>query len=330
MAQGLRRSSPHFLSGCGCLSMAAASDPLEVDATLMKPPALEAPDDSHLPRSASSAMPDLTSESVPRLKAKVHQQLSADDLLHLSLDSLEYRALQPEDFDEMVALHTEWFPVAYDDNFYNKSVSGELLTLAAIHNHSNGNSGGSREGPAPNTSSRSGLLGASSSCESGKRHGMGYDVLGIITLSTSSEHIHSDDFAAVLGADYTSTCESTQHGKDIFDADSNCGALAYILTLGVVDGFRQRGLAKELLRRSIQHVESQLPEVQAVYLHVVTYNKAAIMLYESMNFTRLEEYNNFYNLHGRPYGSILYAHYLHSFSPDWKMRLKSFFSFLRF
>lgn len=40
------------------------------------------------------------------------------------------------------------------------------------------------------------------------------------------------------------------------------GALAYILTLGVAEHFRRRGLASELIRRSVKHVEQQMPHVQ--------------------------------------------------------------------
>lgn len=37
---------------------------------------------------------------------------------------------------------------------------------------------------------------------------------------------------------------------------------------GIAEGFRRRGLARELIRRSVEQVESDLPEVQAVFLHV--------------------------------------------------------------
>jgi hypothetical protein len=64
-----------------------------------------------------------------------------------------------------------------------------------------------------------------------------------------------------------------------------------------------------------------MPEVQAIYLHVVDYNEAAIQLYESQRFIRLERFPNFYNLHGSPYDSFLYALYIHHDRHAWKMRL---------
>ena len=43
-----------------------------------------------------------------------------------------YRPLQASDMDEMIALHQEWFPVSYDQDFYNKSVTGNLHSIVAV------------------------------------------------------------------------------------------------------------------------------------------------------------------------------------------------------
>jgi len=300
---------------------AAADEPvLELEPS----PAPPVPDpDKDLPRSTSSAMPDPSSPSVPRLKARVHGRLSPEECAQIDLNALEYRALRPEDYQEVVALHTEWFPVSYDEAFYNKSVRGEIFTLAAVHRHSNGNA-----------ASEGGSSGSNSGDPGGDVIATGLgdcDLLGIVTMSTNCEH-HADDIMSVLGSDCATTCR-TKHPKDGGSmanegADSgNGGALAYILTLGVVDGFRRRGLAKELLRRSIQHADRHMLEVQAVYLHVVTYNEAAIQLYESMRFVRLDRFNNFYNLHGAPYDSFLYARNLHQGRFPWKFRLRKLLAF---
>ena len=39
-------------------------------------------------------------------------------------------------------------------------------------------------------------------------------------------------------------------------------------------------------------------QVKAVFLHVVTYNEAAIQLYESCGFLRIKYFPHFYYLHG--------------------------------
>lgn len=297
--------------------------------------------DAHLPKSSSSAMPDLSSSNVPRLKARVHQRLSAERCARLRLSDLEYRPLRTEDYQDMVALHTEWFPVSYDENFYNKSVGGDIFTLAAVHNHatSSGNAPATGSGCFPSsvdspseppgsvhsslspraTSSSAPIVATQSSSSE-------CDMLGIVTMSVNCEH-HCDDIMSVLNGDCATLCRGGRVDEPISTNGtsnlSNRGCLAYILTLGIIDGFRRRGLARELLRQSIDYVDKNMPEVQAVYLHVVTYNEAAIQLYESMRFVRLERFTSFYHLHGHPYDSYLYARYLHHGRPPWKWRLRN-------
>ncbi|CAE7329524.1 unnamed protein product, partial [Symbiodinium sp. KB8] len=57
--------------------------------------------------------------------------------------------------------------------------------------------------------------------------------------------------------------------------------------------------------------------------HVVTYNEAAILLYESCSFLRIEYFPSFYFLHGRHYDSYLYARYLRGSRPPWRPRSQS-------
>lgn len=255
-------------------------------------------------------MPDPNSPNVPQLKARVHQRLSAADCARIPLSALRFRPLRQDDFAEMVALHTEWFPVSYDEAFYAKSVQGELFTLVATHCSQ------------PETHSIPGWGDGGSASSTGGEE----DLLGMITMSTTCEH-HCDDIMTVLGADCATICKRKPRSRYPLNGSeegNNSGSLAYILTLGVADGFRRRGLARELLRQAITHVNNHMPQVQAVYLHVVTYNEAAIQLYESMKFLRIGEFTSFYYLHGQPYDSFLYALFLHSGRPPWKWRLRNF------
>jgi len=302
--------SPAAASGSpatSCLAPVAAKDSQDFEP------------DENLPRSGSSAMPDPTSANVPKLKARVHQRLTTAEYAQITVESLTFRALRQEDISEMVALHTEWFPVSYDEGFYQKSVAGELFSMVASYRH-------------PSSSSSAPPPSDDGDCDE--------DLLGIITMSTNCEH-HGEDITSVLGADCNAICrrgdiehfhEAGDEPLTAYQDDETCsttetcstpqtGVLAYILTLGVVDGFRRKGLAKELLRRLTKHIDEHMVQIQALYLHVVTYNGAAIKLYESANFNRIAEFRNFYLLHGKHYDSYLYALYLHTGRPPWKWRL---------
>jgi RimJ/RimL family protein N-acetyltransferase len=96
---------------------------------------------------------------------------------------------------------------------------------------------------------------------------------------------------------------------------------AYILTLGVVDGYRRRGLARELLRRSIEHYEGDA-RVKLVYLHVIPYNTAAIRLYERNGFERLQELSDFYRIGDKMYDAYLYGYYINGGLPPLGYRLR--------
>jgi len=264
-------------------------------------------------------MPDLNSLQVPSLKARVHQHLSAAFCASLPLSELRFRPLQVSDLDEMVALHTEWFPLAYDEAFYDKSVKGELFTLAATYTGGPSQCGGST------SSSSCGV--AAAEVERAQDKGREEHLLGMITMSTSCDH-HREDIAHVLSGDCETICSRHRARKAPCGCDqdeSQCdqansqGCLAYILTLGVADCFRRRGLARELLRQALTHLEINMPEVQAIYLHVVDYNDAAICLYQSMGFLRINQFPQFYFLHGKHYDSFLYAHYLQNVRPPWKL-----------
>eukprot|EP00929_Paragymnodinium_shiwhaense_P098745 TRINITY_DN60237_c0_g1_i2.p1 TRINITY_DN60237_c0_g1~~TRINITY_DN60237_c0_g1_i2.p1 ORF type:complete len:210 (-),score=19.69 TRINITY_DN60237_c0_g1_i2:136-765(-) len=156
------------------------------------------------PRSASSAMPDPNSDTVPRLQAKVHQRLTPAECARIKPSDITFRALRADDYAEMIALHTEWFPVSYDDNFYQRSVSGELYTLVATYPCGAGHQAASENGDRGSSGSE--------------------DILGMVTMSTSCEH-HGGDIDAILGGDCAACCRPSQSQA----GDVETGSVAYIL-----------------------------------------------------------------------------------------------------
>lgn len=120
-------------------------------------------------------------------------------------------------------------------------------------------------------------------------------IIGLATVSANC-HYHKADISRVLSMHCDIACTAGPR-------------VAYLLTLGVIDEFRRRGLAKKLIRETILLVEKAHPEVQALTLHVVSYNQAAISLYKSLGFIEVGYYPGYYELHGTQYGSYLLAKY---------------------
>ncbi|KXZ49307.1 hypothetical protein GPECTOR_22g901 [Gonium pectorale] len=68
----------------------------------------------------------------------------------------------------------------------------------------------------------------------------------------------------------------------------------YVLTLGVVPGCRHCGVAKALLRLVGQHAARL--RCRAIFLHVISYNDAAMRLYGGAGYQAMARLPNFYHL----------------------------------
>ncbi|XP_038982324.1 LOW QUALITY PROTEIN: histone acetyltransferase MCC1-like [Phoenix dactylifera] len=94
--------------------------------------------------------------------------------------------------------------------------------------------------------------------------------------------------------------------------------LVYVLTLGVVERYRNLGIATSLVREVIKYASS-IPNCRAVYLHVIAYNQPAINFYKKMLFKLVRRLPKFYYIQGQHYDSYLFVYYVNSgqspFSP---------------
>ena len=91
--------------------------------------------------------------------------------------------------------------------------------------------------------------------------------------------------------------------------EAECARVMYVLTLGSASRYRRRGIAKELLRRCVRRAVDEA-HCGAVYLHVITYNVAAIDFYEKNDFTRLRMIADYYRIDGVSYACYVYALFL--------------------
>ncbi|CAO2832290.1 unnamed protein product [Amaranthus hypochondriacus] len=85
--------------------------------------------------------------------------------------------------------------------------------------------------------------------------------------------------------------------------------LVYILTLGVVEAYRNFGIASALIREVTRYAKT-ITTCQAAYLHVISYNTPAIYLYKKMSFTCVRRLRGFYLINSQHYDAYLFVYYV--------------------
>ena len=95
----------------------------------------------------------------------------------------------------------------------------------------------------------------------------------------------------------TGESNSLPCGEDVADyADQ----VAYLMTLGVAEECRGRGVSSLLLGKAM----SMVSDMDGVYLHVADYNKQAIDIYKHHGFAQVAIKKDFYQIKGKHYGAI--------------------------
>ena len=158
-------------------------------------------------------------------------------------------SLKETDMQTVRELHSEWFPLTYDEDFYS-SVSAGLVETEVARNREQ-------------------------------------QIIGLAIFRTRP-------LAQLPG------CED-------FPQMPRDAEVGYLMTLGVVEEWRGRGVGRRLLERVERklHVSSGL-----LYLHVVVYNEAAISLYRKMGFQQISRKSEFYQIHKIYYDAITLARQL--------------------
>eukprot|EP00921_Rhytidocystis_pertsovi_P009984 GHVQ01015964.1.p1 GENE.GHVQ01015964.1~~GHVQ01015964.1.p1 ORF type:complete len:763 (-),score=87.96 GHVQ01015964.1:264-2552(-) len=85
---------------------------------------------SHTQENSSSAG---APNAFPILDACIHKCVSPSELDAIKAWDLIYRPILPEDWQELQKLHTEWFPIAYEQSFFDAVCSGEVFSLGAFY-----------------------------------------------------------------------------------------------------------------------------------------------------------------------------------------------------
>lgn len=106
-----------------------------------------------------------------------------------------------------------------------------------------------------------------------------------------------------------SALDKCEEGANLVDRSRGATSALYILTLGVADEYRRRGLAAALVDDARRHA-LDTRSCGALYLHVIHYNTAAIRFYERLNFEFFETLDRFYVIDGASHRAYVYVEYV--------------------
>uniref|UniRef100_A0A2P2KQ94 N-alpha-acetyltransferase 60 n=1 Tax=Rhizophora mucronata TaxID=61149 RepID=A0A2P2KQ94_RHIMU len=109
------------------------------------------------------------------------------------------------------------------------------------------------------------------------------DIVSWAAVDRSRPNGQSDELIGFVTARVVLAKESEIGDLLRYEPSKTDHTLVYILTLGVVETYRNLGIASALIREVIKYASSN-PKCRAVYLHVISYNIPAIHLYKKMSF----------------------------------------------
>jgi histone acetyltransferase MCC1 len=184
------------------------------------------------------------------------------------------RMIQPQDRVVVQRLHEEWFPVLYQDEFFDELVQGRMI--------------GSGD-PL-------------------------FTRLAIENDDEDGEDQHEEEEERIVGCVVGSFVNAHLLSRFMQDLLINNlhvhPRMFYIMTLGCVSSARRTGLATTMIDECLAAVEQDV-ECGVVYLHVKVDNIAAIRMYEKLGFHRVTEIKNYYTIDETLHNCFLYAKYFH-------------------
>lgn len=135
------------------------------------------------------------------------------------------------------------------------------------------------------------------------------DIVSWGAVDRSRPNAQSDELIGFVTAKIVLVRESEINDFLRCDTSRSDQTLLYILTLGVVEAYRNFGIASALIREVTRYART-IQTCRAVYLHVISYNTPAIYLYKKMSFKCVRRLYGFYLIDGRHYDAYLFLFYI--------------------
>ena len=244
-----------------------------------------------------------------------------------------FRSMEETDRDQVKALHEAWFPVKYEDTFYDEIAKGKvgektlftcLATAPAAVEQKRDSNDNDDEVAAENGHGNIHRENINAHGAKDDHDDNNHDE------SASTDHNHqnpccdnnrrdqnaNDDVVVgcVIGAFI-----DCSRASDIVIRDELIGSTVqhpqafYVMTLGVEKDWRSERLGTALLQECYDHVEENTG-CGIIYLHVETSNIPAVCFYEKHGFFRVKEIPGYYLIDDKPASCYLYAKNVHGTS----------------
>ncbi|UIZ22253.1 hypothetical protein KXD40_005272 [Peronospora effusa] len=226
-------------------------------------------------------------ELIPR-EVTVQIASDRDDVNGMNVEAspervIYFRDLNSWDIPQVRQLHEKWFPIRYNQSFYDGAAKGLWMeTGGSLFARLVVEMQPSRQLIQPHLEDR-----------------RAETILGVVTASTLPLS-KVDDPGLIASDDWEHT------------------EIMYILTLGTRVSVRRMGIASALIQECIAQACRQ-PQCGAVYLHVKADNLSARHFYEKNGFKNLRFLQDYYMIDGVRHDAVLYICYVNGAAPrsDW-------------
>lgn len=204
-----------------------------------------------------------------------------------SFSNIIYDRLTVNQYEEMVDLFKEWFPLKYKKDFFEKVFSEKLHDYKDCTDNENEEERRSRKNKNLLYN-----LGAFIIYKNKKY------LIGLIIVEIHNE-IQYENYSETK-IEYKSELEYYDYA---FNPQKSI--IGYISSIGVIDEYRKNKISTELLQR-INILIKQKYDIIGYYLHVIEHNQSAIRFYEKNSFSQVNRLNNYYEIDGCLYNSFVY------------------------
>ena len=208
-------------------------------------------------------------------RKKLYSFSSYHDILvgeEINTKEITYKPLNKSHKEETKKLHKEWFPVEYDDDYFEnifENKYGNFFTIGAFYK----------------IKDQEIILG-----------------LALCQYREISDYFISHTSPQTI----EEICKNIDFNEEVQSylrcEDYQC---AYIMTIGVLDECRKLHIGSELIKKIINKVLWDNICV-GIYLDVINYNNSAIKFYERNGFQKVSTIKNYYELKGTYYDSEVF------------------------